>query len=129
MGEKHHQPCQLSFHKFLRVEFQGSRVTSDRGLVLVRELDERLGLVGLIQKHLMDSRTGRHPPFPLAERVPAVGRQPVAVRPTDGAARALSGATGSTPEEPCAGMTRREARWCRRARAGSPTGTGPASSL
>lgn len=67
MGEKHHQPCQLSFHKFLRVEFQGSRVTSDRGLVLVRELDERLGLVGLIQKHLMDSRTGRNTQFPLAD--------------------------------------------------------------
>jgi hypothetical protein len=46
MGKKRHQPFQLSFHKFLRVEFQGSRVTSDGGLVLVRELDERLGLTG-----------------------------------------------------------------------------------
>jgi len=67
MGEKRHQPCQLSFHKFLRVEFQGSRVTSDRGLVLVRELDEPLGLVGLIRKYLMDSRTGRNTQFPLAD--------------------------------------------------------------
>ena len=67
MGEKCHQPCQLSFHKFLRVEFQGSRVTSDGGLVLVRELDERLGSVGLVQKHLMDSRTGRNTQLPLAD--------------------------------------------------------------
>ena len=67
MGEKRHQPCQLSFHRFLRVEFQGSRVTSDGDLVLVRELDERLGLTGLIQKHLMDFRTGRNTQFPLAD--------------------------------------------------------------
>ena len=67
MGEKRHQPCQLSFHKFLRVEFQGSRVTFDGGWVLVRELDERLGLTGLIQKHLIDFRTGRNPQLPLAD--------------------------------------------------------------
>ena len=28
----------------MKVAFQGSRVTSDAGLILVRELDERLGL-------------------------------------------------------------------------------------
>jgi len=67
MGEKRHQPCQLSFHKFLRVEFQRSRVTSVGGLVLVPELDERLGLTGLIQKHLMDSRTGRNTQLSLAD--------------------------------------------------------------
>jgi hypothetical protein len=49
------------------VEFQGSRVTSDGGWVLVRELDERLGLTGLIQKHLMDFRTGHNTQFPLAD--------------------------------------------------------------
>ena len=31
-----------------KVDFQGSRVTSDGGLLLVRELDERLGLSALI---------------------------------------------------------------------------------
>jgi hypothetical protein len=35
---------QLSFNPSLKVDFQGSRVTSDGGLLLVRELDERLGL-------------------------------------------------------------------------------------
>jgi hypothetical protein len=50
MGESQNQPFQLSFNKFLRVDFQGSRVTSDGGLILVRELDERFGLSGLIGK-------------------------------------------------------------------------------
>ena len=44
MGETKNQPFQLSFNKFLRVDFQGLRVTSDEGLILVRELDERFGM-------------------------------------------------------------------------------------
>ena len=35
---------------FLKVAFQGSRITSDAGLLLVRELDERLGLETLISE-------------------------------------------------------------------------------
>ncbi|TLY19055.1 MAG: hypothetical protein E6K66_11415 [Nitrospirae bacterium] len=44
MGERINQPFQLTFNASLKVDFQGSRVTSDVGLILVRELDERLGL-------------------------------------------------------------------------------------
>jgi len=43
MGDKQNQPFQLSFNGLLKIDFQGSRVTSDGGLILVRELDERLG--------------------------------------------------------------------------------------
>jgi hypothetical protein len=67
VGESQNQPFQLSFNRFLRVDFQGSRVTSDGGLLLVRELDERLGLTVLIQNHRVDSRTGRNTQFPLAD--------------------------------------------------------------
>jgi hypothetical protein len=58
MGEKQNQPFQLSFNASLKVDFQGSRVTSDGGLILVRELDERLGLEKLIEEQLSDSRQG-----------------------------------------------------------------------
>jgi hypothetical protein len=56
MGEGQKQEFQLSFNRFLRVAFQGSRVTSDGGLILVRELDERLRFGELIEQHLTDSR-------------------------------------------------------------------------
>ena len=66
MGESEKQPFQLSFNRFLRVAFQGSRVTSDGGLILVRELDERLGLGELIEQHLTDSR-GKNARFSFAD--------------------------------------------------------------
>jgi len=49
MGETQSEPFQLSFNASLKIDFQGSRVTSDGGLVLVRELDERLGFGKLIE--------------------------------------------------------------------------------
>ena len=66
MGETQKQPFQLSFNSSLKVEFQGSRVTSDGGLVLVRELDERLAFGELIARHLADSR-GKNAQLPLAD--------------------------------------------------------------
>ena len=42
-------------------------MTSDGGLLLVRELDERLGLGKLIEEHLTDSRQGSNKKFPLAD--------------------------------------------------------------
>jgi len=67
MGETQNQPFQLSFNASLKVDFQGSRVTSDGGLILVRELDERLGLEKLIEEQLRDSRQGLNKQFTLAE--------------------------------------------------------------
>jgi hypothetical protein len=67
MGEKQNQPFQLSFNSSLKVDFQGSRVTSDGGLILVRELDERLGFGELIKEHLTDPRRGKNTQFPFAD--------------------------------------------------------------
>ena len=36
MGELQHEAFQFTFNGFLKVAFQGSRVTSDAGLILVR---------------------------------------------------------------------------------------------
>ena len=67
MGERQNGPFQLSFNASLKVDFQGSRVTSDGGLILVRELDERLGFGDLIAQHLTDSRHGKNTQLPLAD--------------------------------------------------------------
>ncbi len=67
MGEIRDQPFQLSFNTSLKVQFQGSRVTSDGGLILVRELDERLGFGDLIALHLTVSRRGKNTQLPLAD--------------------------------------------------------------
>jgi len=67
MGEIHNGPFQLSFNASLKVDFQGSRVTSDGGLILVRELDERLSLGDLIAEHLSDQRRGKNTQLPLTD--------------------------------------------------------------
>ena len=56
MGESQKQAFQLSFNRFLRVAFQGSRVTSNGGLILVRESDERLLDGKLVEQHLIEPR-------------------------------------------------------------------------
>src|SRR6202158_3058268 len=67
VGETQNRPFQLSSTSALRFEFQGARVTSDGGLILVRELDERLGLSELMDHHLSDSRRGKNIQLPLAD--------------------------------------------------------------
>jgi len=64
MGEIQNQSFQLSFDASLKVDFQGSCVTSDGGLTLVRELDQRLEFGELIEQHQTDSRRGENKQFP-----------------------------------------------------------------
>lgn len=66
MGDKQNRPFQLSFNGLLKIDFQGSQITSDGGLILVRELDERLGLSELIGEYLTDHR-GPNSRLPLAD--------------------------------------------------------------
>ena len=66
MGERHNQLFQLTFNASLKVAFHGSKVTSNGGLILVRELDERLGFSELIEQHLTDTRA-KNTRLPLAD--------------------------------------------------------------
>jgi Transposase DDE domain group 1 len=67
VGDTQIQPFELSFNASLKVDFHGSRVTSDGGLILVRGLDERLGFGKLIRHHMPDSRRGKNTQFPFAD--------------------------------------------------------------
>jgi hypothetical protein len=66
VGETQNRPFQLFVQQLVEGRFPGSRVTSDGGLVLVRELDERLGFGELIARHLADSR-GKNTQLPMAD--------------------------------------------------------------
>src|SRR6266705_2837956 len=67
VGDAKSGPIRLSFNPQLRGEFRGATVTSDAGLLLPRELDERLGLDALIERHFTDPRTGHNRQFPLPD--------------------------------------------------------------
>jgi hypothetical protein len=75
MGDADSGPVQLSFNSQLRVKFRGATVTSDAGLLLPRESDERFGLSALIERHLTDPRTGRNRQSPWLN-LPPVRLQP-----------------------------------------------------
>ncbi len=64
MGDGKAGLFRLAFSRQLRVESRGATVTSDAGLLLPRELDERLSPSALIERHLTDPRPGRNRQFP-----------------------------------------------------------------
>jgi len=59
-GEAKNDVLQLDFDRRVMVQFRGSVVTSDAGLLAYRELDDVLGLSDLAGELLGDGRTGKN---------------------------------------------------------------------
>jgi Transposase DDE domain group 1 len=59
-GEESDAALRVTFDPRLKLEFHGSRVTSDAGLLPFRDLDDALGLTDLAGEVLADIRTGQN---------------------------------------------------------------------
>jgi hypothetical protein len=59
-GETGSDDLRVVFDRRLKLEFHGSQVTSDAGLLAFRELDDALGLTEMARQVLADSRTGKN---------------------------------------------------------------------
>ena len=59
-GESKNPHLRVDFDRRLKLEFHGSRITSDAGLLAYRELDDALGLSEVAGSLFQDSRTGKN---------------------------------------------------------------------
>src|SRR6056297_3495667 len=60
MGAASDRGDRVDFGRRVRLEFRGAQISSDGGLLVMRELDDTLGLSGLASVALRDTRRGKN---------------------------------------------------------------------
>ena len=59
-GESQKEAIRPDFNRSIMMDFQGAKITSDVGFLLLREIDERFGIIGLMNDCLEDVRSPTH---------------------------------------------------------------------
>jgi hypothetical protein len=59
-GEAEKGAIRREFNRSVMIDFQGAKITSDAGVLMLRKVDERFGIIGPMEDSLDDSRSPRH---------------------------------------------------------------------
>ena len=59
-GEGYQRADRVDFDRRVRLEFRGAQISSDGGLLVMREMDDALGLSDLASASLCDNRRGKN---------------------------------------------------------------------
>ena len=59
-GEEERDTIRTDFDRSMMIDFQGAKITSDTGFLLLREIDERFGILGPMESELADARSWVH---------------------------------------------------------------------
>ncbi len=60
IGEEQNETIRPQFERSITIDFQGAKITSDTGFLLLREIDEGFGILGPIENELEDGRSWVH---------------------------------------------------------------------
>ncbi|MFC1895610.1 transposase [Thermodesulfobacteriota bacterium] len=59
-GEAQEQAIRPDFDRSIFIDFAGAKITSDAGFLLMREIDQRFGIIESGCSHLVDERADSH---------------------------------------------------------------------
>ncbi|MFC1491871.1 transposase [Nitrospinota bacterium] len=68
-GEGQKEVLRPGFDRSNRVDFRGARISSDAGFLLLREMDERFGIIGPMSDCLEDRRSAVHTRHSLVQMI------------------------------------------------------------
>ena len=68
-GAEQKETISPEFDRHIMIDFQGAKITSDTGLLLLREIDERFGILGPMGTELEDTRSWVHSKHSLLQMV------------------------------------------------------------
>jgi hypothetical protein len=59
-GEAEKGAIRPEFNRSVMIDFQVAKITSDAGVLMLREVDERFGIIGPMGEGIADSRSACH---------------------------------------------------------------------